>query len=289
MTPQRNVSARSLSAWSALAGLCLALGAAGGLPQAARAQSEARLDAQYEATLAGIPIGRGSWTIQVGDDQYAASAFGGTTGLLKAIANASGTGAVQGRVVNGALVGTNYTASTTTSHKTEAIHIVLNNGNVKEYGIDPTPPVDADRIPVTDAHHKGVLDPMTASLLRVPGTADPLSAEACRSSAAVFDGRMRYELSLAYKRMDTVKAQKGYHGPVVVCAIYFKPIAGYIPDRPVIKYLSTARNMEIAFAPLPGTRLLIPFRIVLPTPFGTGMLEATQFITQNNTKPPKTQ
>ncbi|MGE5157402.1 MAG: DUF3108 domain-containing protein [Gemmatimonas sp.] len=289
MTPQRSLPAWSPSAWPALAGLCLALGAAGALPQAARAQSEARLDAQYEATLAGIPIGRGSWTIQVGDDQYAASAFGGTTGLLKAIANASGTGAVQGRLVNGALIGTNYTASTTTSHKTEAIHIVLNNGNVKEYGIDPTPPVDADRIPVTDAHRKGVLDPMTASLLRVPGTADPLSAEACRSSAAVFDGRMRYELSLAYKRMDTVKAQKGYHGPVVVCAIYFKPIAGYIPDRPVIKYLSTARNMEIAFAPLPGTRLLIPFRIVLPTPFGTGMLEATQFITQNNTKPPKTQ
>ena len=60
------------------------------------AQAQARLDAQYEVTLSGLPVGRGSWTIDIGDDQYTASAFGGTTGLLKALANSSGTGAAQG-------------------------------------------------------------------------------------------------------------------------------------------------------------------------------------------------
>src|SRR5579871_5184554 len=248
------------------------------LPQGG-ALAQARLDAQYEATLAGIPVGRGSWTIEIGDDQYSASAFGGTTGLLKAISNGSGTGAAQGRVVNGALIATNYSASTTTSKKTEAIHITLANGNVKESGIDPTPPVDPDRIPVTDAHKKGVFDPMTGSMLRVPGTADPVSPEACRGSAAEFDGRMRYDLKLEFKRMETVKSEKGYQGPVVVCAIYFTPIAGYIPDRPVIKHLSAARNIEIAFAPVLGTRILVPYRMVIPTPLGVAMLEATQFIT----------
>jgi hypothetical protein len=253
------------------------------------AHAQARLDAQYEATLAGIPVGRGSWTIEIGDDQYTASAFGGTTGLFKALSNGSGTGASQGRVVNGALIATNYSASTTTSKKTEAIHIVLTNGNVKESGIDPTPPVDPDRVPVTDAHKKNVFDPMTASLLRVPGTADPLTPDACRTGAAVFDGRMRYDLTLDFKRMETVRASKGYYGPVVVCAIYFKAIAGYIPDRPVIKYLQSARNIEIAFAPIPGTRYLVPFRMVLPTPLGTAMLEATQFIAQASPHSPKTQ
>jgi len=251
--------------------------------------AQAHLDAQYEATLSGIPVGRGSWTIDIGDDQFTASAFGGTTGLLKAIANSSGTGAAQGRVVNGALVATNYSASTTTSKRTEAIHITLANGNVKESGIDPTPPVDPDRVPVTDAHKKNVFDPMTASLLRVPGNGDPLTPDACRTGAAVFDGRMRYDLALDFKRMETVRADKGYRGPAVVCAIYFKPIAGYIPDRPVIKYLQAARNIEIAFAPIPGTRYLVPFRMVVPTPLGTAMLEATQFIAQANPHSPKTQ
>jgi hypothetical protein len=241
--------------------------------------AQGRLEAQYEATLAGIPVGRGAWNIEISEDQFSASAVGGTAGLLKAFASGSGAGASQGRVVNGALVSTNYSASTTTSKKTEAIHMVLNNGAIKEFAIEPQPPVDPDRIPVTEAHKRGVFDPMTGSMLHVPGTADPLSPEACRASAAVFDGRMRYDLKLDFKRMETVKAEKGYHGPVVVCAIYFSPVAGYIPDRPVIRYLSAARNMEIAFAPVLGTRILVPFRMVIPTPLGTAMLEATQFIT----------
>ena len=90
---------------------------------------------------------------------------------------------------------------------------------------------------------------------------------------------MRYDLKLDFKRMETVKAEKGYQGPVVVCAVYFTPVAGYIPDRPVIKYLAAQRNIEIAFAPVAGTRILVPFRMTIPTPLGTAMLEATQFIT----------
>jgi hypothetical protein len=244
------------------------------------ALAQGKLEAHYEATLAGIPVGKGAWAIDIADDQFSAAASGGTSGLLKAFAGGSGSGASQGRVVNGALVATNYSASTTTSKKTEAIRIVLSGGNVKEYAIEPEPPVDPDRIPVTDAHRRGVYDPMTGSMLRVPGTGDPISPEACRTGAAVFDGRMRYDLKLDFKRMETVKAEKGYQGPVVVCAIYFSPVAGYIPDRPVIKYLAAQRNIEIAFAPIAGTRILVPFRMVIPTPLGTAMLEATQFITQ---------
>src|ERR1700686_1502294 len=247
------------------------------MPESAAAQG--RLEAQYEATLAGIPVGRGAWNVDISDDQFSAAASGGTMGPVNAIAGGSGTGASQGRVVNGALVSTGYTASTTTSKKTEAIHMTLANGNVKDFGIEPEPPVDADRLPTPDAHPHGVYDPMTGSMLRVPGTADPLSPEACRTGAGIFDGRMRYDLKLDFKRMETVKAEKGYHGPVVVCAIYFTPVAGYIPDRPVIKYLAAQRNIEIAFAPVAGTRILVPFRMKIPTPLGPAVLEATSFVT----------
>src|SRR6201986_2880507 len=85
------------------------------------AGAQGRLDARYEATLAGIPVGKGAWTIEINDDQFTAAASGGTAGLLKAFAGGSGTSASQGRVVNGALIATGYTASTTTSKKSEAI------------------------------------------------------------------------------------------------------------------------------------------------------------------------
>ncbi|MDO9297672.1 MAG: DUF3108 domain-containing protein [Bradyrhizobium sp.] len=259
----------------ALGGLCALV--LSGVPTAGFAQG--RLDARYEATLSGIAVGKGAWNIEISDDSFSAASSGGTSGLLKAFSGGSGTAAAQGRVVAGALVATNYQASTTTAKKTEAIRMVLTSGYIKEYAIEPEPPVDADRLPVTDAHRRGVYDPMTGSMLRVPGNGDPLTPEACRVSAGVFDGRMRYDLKLDFKRMETVKAEKGYHGPVVVCAVYFTPVAGYIPDRPVIKYLAAQRNIEIAFAPVAGTRILVPFWMKIPTPLGPAMLEATQFIT----------
>ena len=280
MTTQTVMSTRPASKLSSKLWFGLFAGAAMLLATPHAASAQGKVDAQYEATLSGIPVGRGAWTIEIGDDQFAASAAGGTAGLLKAFSGGSGTSASQGRVVNGALVPTNYSATTTTAKKSEAIHIILANGNVKEFGIDPEPPVDADRIPVTDAHRRAVFDPMTATLLRVPGTADPLGPDACRAGVAVFDGRMRYDLKLDFKRMETVKAERGYRGPVVVCALYFAPVAGYIPDRPVIKYLAAQRSIEIAFAPVAGTRILVPFWLKVPTPLGPAMLEATQFITQ---------
>ncbi|MET3842737.1 hypothetical protein ABIE49_004815 [Bradyrhizobium sp. OAE829] len=243
------------------------------------ASAQGRLDAHYEASLAGIPVGKGTWTIEIGDDAFSASAQGGSTGLLQAFSGGKGSGASQGRVVGGALVANAYTATTTSSKKSETIRLVIANGGVKDFTIDPEPPVDPDRIVVTEAHRKNVLDPMTGAMIRVPGTGDPLSPEACRTGTGIFDGRLRYDLKLDYKRMENVKAERGYHGPAVVCAVYFTPIAGYIPDRPVIKHLAAQRNIEIAFVPIAGTRILVPFRMTIPTPFGPAMLEATSFVT----------
>jgi Protein of unknown function (DUF3108) len=275
--PQDLTTCRAISP---LTGLFFSLCAGASLllaPQAGFAQG--RLDAHYEATLAGIPVGKGAWTIEIGDDTFSAAAQGGTAGLLKAFSGGTGSGASQGRVVSGALVPNAYTATTTTQKKSETIRLVLANGNVKDFSIDPVPPVDPDRVVVTDAHRKGVLDPMTGSMLRVPGNGEVLSPEACRTGAGIFDGRLRYDLKLDYKRMETVRAERGYRGPALVCAVYFTPVAGYIPDRPVIKYLATERRIEIAFVPIAGTRILVPFRMTIPTPFGLAMLEATSFVT----------
>lgn len=245
---------------------------------AGAAQAQGKLEARYEASLAGIVVGKGGWTIDIADDQYSAAAYGGSSGLLKAFSGGSGTSAAQGRVVAGALVPSSYSGSTTASKKSETIRMSLSNGTVKDFVIDPEPQVDPERIPVTDAHRRGVFDPMTGSLLRVPGTGDVLSADSCRTSTAIFDGRIRYDLKLDYKRMETVRAEKGYRGPVVVCAVYFTPIAGYIPDRAAIKYIAAQRNIEVWLAPIAGTRILVPFKMSIPTPLGTATLEAVEFV-----------
>jgi hypothetical protein len=65
---------------------------------------------------------------------------------------------------------------------------------------------------------------------------------------------------------------------VVVCAVYFVPIAGHVPERSTIKYLIEQRDMEMWLAPIAGTRLMVPYRASIPTPIGLGVLQATQFV-----------
>ena len=120
---------------------------------------------------------------------------------------------------------------------------------------------------------------MTAAIIRVPGNGDTFVPQACNRKLAIFDGRMRYDLQLAYKRLDRVRSEKGYQGTVVVCSVTFAPVAGHIPSRPVIKYLAELRQTEMWLAPIAGTRLMVPYRVSLPTPLGQGLLEATQFVT----------
>jgi hypothetical protein len=255
-----------------LLGLVIALAA----PVPGRAQG--KLEAQYTASLAGIPIGNGSWMIEIGDTGYSAAASGTTTGLLRAFTGGRGTTAARGTLSGGRPVTSIYAATISTRKKNDEIRLTIANGTVKDFRLDPPQDDDPERVPVTDAHRQNVLDPMTASLVRMPGNGDLLAPEACQRKVAVFDGRLRYNLELAYKRMDKVKADKGYSGPVVVCAVYFEPVAGFIPSRTAIKYLTRQRDMEVWLAPIAGTRVLVPFRAQGPTPIGQAVLEADQFV-----------
>ncbi len=242
------------------------------------ALAQAKLDAKYTAYLGGVTIGRGAWVIDYRDDQYTAAASGMATGLLKMFAGGTGTSASRGSVSNGQPVSRAYAATITASKKKDEVELAIENGAVKDYTVKPPSPEDPERIPIKENDRKGVTDPMTASLMRVGGNGDLMAPEACQRSSAIFDGRMRYDLKMSFKRMDKVKAEKGYQGPVVVCAVHFTPLAGHIPTRPVIKYLVALQDIEVWLAPVTGTRIVVPYRISVPTPVGDAVLEATQFI-----------
>ena len=242
------------------------------------AWAQGKLEAHYTATLAGIPIGKGSWTVDITDTQFTAAASGSTVGLLHAFTGGQGTSAARGTLQAGRPTSSTYGSTITTSKKNDEVRLTVANGSVKEFKVDPPQDNDSERVPITEAHRQGILDPMTASMVRVPGTGDVLSTEACQHTLAIFDGRLRYDLLLAFKRMDKVKSVRGYAGPVVVCTVYFSPVAGYIPSRAAIKYIAKLRDMEIWLAPIAGTRVLVPYRAEGPSPVGRVKLEADEFV-----------
>ena len=151
--------------------------------------AEGRLEATYVASIAGLPIGRGVWRIEIGSKDYVASARGQVTGLLKIFADGSGSVAVDGSIdAAGRPVPTSYVARVTLDEGIDAVQMGLEAGNVTHVVVEPTYPPSSDRVPVLAIHRQGVLDPMTAGLIPGPPEGEllpPRRANAhCRSLMA---------------------------------------------------------------------------------------------------------
>lgn len=238
--------------------------------------AQERLDATYKATLLSLPIGTVSWTVDLQDNRFTSAANGNTSGLLRIFSSGRGTVTARGAVSAGQPVVSDYALNLVAGRWSDDVQITFSGGKAKEHVTDPPPP-NPNIVPLSDANRKGVVDPMTALLIRLPGTGDTAVPQACERTIAIFDGHTRYDLRLSFKRIDKVKTEKGYQGPAVVCSVRFSPVAGYDPGRFLVTYLAARNDMEIWLAPLVGSRLMVPYRIAVPTPMGLGVLQATRF------------
>src|SRR5262245_50090681 len=170
-----------------------------------------------------------------------------------------GSFTARGTIKDGHLVPTNFTSKIVSNTETSDVTMVLDESSVRE--LAATPPPSQDRVPVTATNRRAIVDPLTAVLFSAATAGETLSQKACRRTLPIFDGHQRYDLKLAFKRMDKVTAQQGYAGPVVVCSVSYEPIAGHRVSMPLVKYLSDNRDMEMALAPVAGPRMLAPFQI----------------------------
>ena len=242
------------------------------------AQAQGNLDASYTISFARIPVGEITATVVFGDSEYAISARARAGGVMKVLSvDGEGSFTTRGTIKDGHPVATNFTSKIVSNTETSDVTMALDEGSVRE--LAATPPPSQDRVPVTAANRQGIVDPLTAVLFSTAAAGETLSQEACRRTLPIFDGHQRYDLKLAFKRMDKVTAEKGYAGPVAVCSVSYEPIAGHRASIPLVKYLSEGREMEMALAPIAGTRLLAPFRLSVVSMLANLTIEANRYET----------
>jgi hypothetical protein len=239
------------------------------------AHAEGNLDASYTISFARIQVGDITATIVFGQSDYAISARGRAGGVMKALVDGEGSFTTRGTLKDGHPVPTTFTSKIVSNVEASDVTMVLDEGRVKE--LTAIPPPSRDRVPVTETNRQGIVDPLTAMLFSAAVTGEGLSQTACRHTLPIFDGHQRYDLKLAFKRMDKVTAEKGYAGPVVVCSVSYEPIAGHRASTALVKYLSEGREMEIALAPVARTRLLAPFRVTVVSMLANLVIEANRF------------
>ena len=250
------------------------------------ASAQTKFDAAYTATLWGLPVGQISWTVELNDNRFKAAAGGAITGLLRIVADGRGDVAVHGAMSEGKPVPSLFSLNLIAGKWSDDVRIVFSGGKAQEHVAAAAVKANPDQVPLTDANRVGVVDPMTALLVHIPGAGALAVPQACDRSVAVFDGHARYNLRLAFKRLDDVKTDEGYQGRAVVCSLKFVPVAGHDPKRYLVTYLAAQHDIEVWLAPLAGSRLLVPYRVTMPTPIGMGVLQATTFVSHPQKQTP---
>jgi|HubBroStandDraft_5_1064220.scaffolds.fasta_scaffold03739_6 hypothetical protein len=240
------------------------------------ALAQAKLDATYSATLFGLPIGHISWTVELRNNRFTSAATGGISGLLRIFSDGHGDVSAQGNLSGGEPIASHFALTLIAGKWSDDVRIQFRGNKAQEY-VTALPAPGANQVPITDANRTGVLDPMTALLVPIPGAGKTAVPEACERTIPIFDGHTRYNLRLSFKRVDTVNNEGVYQGPVIVCAVKFFPVAGYDPKHFLVTYLAAQRDIEIWLAPIAGSRLMVPYRMSMPTPMGLGILQATKF------------
>jgi hypothetical protein len=254
------------------------------------ALAEARLDVRYKASIAaladikGIEIGKAALTVDITDDGYAAAGSAKVTGLARLISKGEGSVAARGNFVNGMVSPLTYSSTSETDKKAEEIRISFANNVVKEFAVSPPTTPAEDRVPVTEQHRQGVVDPMSAAVITVPGSGDLLAHDSCNRTISIFDGRQRYDLVFSYERTEAAKNVSGYSGPMLVCRVDYRPIAGHRASRLQVKFMEDNKNIFVWLAPVAGTRVLFPIRVSIVTLVGVVLVEAETFSAESREK-----
>jgi len=247
------------------------------LTAATSAEADARLKVHYEGSVTAIPVGEGEFVMDISDAGYAAVGHARVTGIAKLVSSGHGTVMSRGDFVDGRVSPTSYSTRSETDKKKEDIAISLANGTVTSFSVLPPNKNSKDRIPVEEKDRQNVVDPMSASIVTVPGTGDMLAPENCNRTIPIFDGRQRYDLVFKFERIDTAKDIKGYKGKLLVCRVDYRPIAGYKPDKLSVKYMQDNKNIFVWLAPVEGTRVLFPARVSIVTLIGIVVVQAERF------------
>jgi hypothetical protein len=266
------IAFRSFRAPVGLAAALALIAAAAGPVASARAES-AKVGGVYSISFGGIPFAEGKLSLVVEGDAYSAKVSMRPAALARIFSSETVDAEASGWLRAAAVQPARYTMNAANSEKSTYVRIGLSAGTVKSVDAWPRLKLRADTVPVETRHWRGVLDPVSAVVMKVKDADAALGPAACARTLPVYDGWTRFDIPLSYKGMQTVDT-RSYHGQVVKCAARWVPVAGHRRNKESVRFMQNNRDLEIWLAPVGGTGILVPYRVSVGTMRGTLVLEA---------------
>ncbi len=238
------------------------------------AAADTRLELNYGVTVAGFPVGRAYLKFELNDRDYRVFGAGRTTGIVSLISDGHGKVTAKGTLNDGQPVPAVFTYEATDDDGRETLNMAFSGNRVGKIEIDP--PIQRyklkRRVPLERSHKINVLDPLSA--LFIPADA----SKVCNRTLPIFDGEQRFDLVLTHKRIERFRGGKeNFKGKVVVCAVSYRPIAGFRPDKKEVVEMQRKSGMEIWMAPIGDTGIMAPISGRLGTSIGPIVISAKRF------------
>jgi Protein of unknown function (DUF3108) len=239
--------------------------------------------ARYAVTLVGFRIGEASARGAVSAAAYRVALDARLTGLAEWLAHMRIALASSGEIRRGNVLPNAYATTAASERDTRTVRMALNAGNVRAVDISPPLEDESIRIPVSSAEKRNVLDPTSALIMAVPAGEPLVGPAACNRTLQIYDGVVRFDLMMSYKGTRDVTAI-GYNGPVSVCAVRYKPIAGHRYDSRSTRFMAQNHDIEVWLAPIERAHVVIPFHIGLRTMAGMATVDAVELHLQQSGK-----
>ena len=236
------------------------------------------LRAHYSVTLMGLRIGDLYADGSMEPQAYKMGLNAHLTGLAAMISSVKMALASTGSMKKGALAPSTYATSAENSAETRTLRMALNSGTVKQVEISPPPEYRGDRVPVTEANKRNILDPTSALIMPVPLKEPLVGPAACDRTLPIYDGYARFDIALHYVGTRDV-AMPGYSGPVSVCAARYHPISGHLVNSRSTAFMAQNDGIEVWLAPIEHAHVVVPLKVSMPTMTGTLDIEAIDFET----------
>jgi hypothetical protein len=231
--------------------------------------SPARADlsaaASYVINLGGTIVATARFKLNEAGGSYDLTLNANVTGVAQLVA--SGTAKVDsaGAATAEGFQSHDFDLRTHSGGENFSVKVQYASGNVTAFIIDPPIVNNIDRVPLERKQLSGVNDMLAAFILK--GTR--LDKGLCDYRARVFTGIERFDLRFSYAKDDVATSPRtGYQGPVVLCHIQYKPIAGHYTTSEITNSLAQDDRILIWYAPLRDTGYFIPYRVLLSTSMG---------------------
>jgi hypothetical protein len=234
----------------------------------------AKVGGIYDISFGGLSFAQGKLSLVVDGNSYSAKVSMRPASLARIFSSEQVDAQAAGWLRNGAVQPTRYSMKASNSEKSSSVRMDLSSGTLKSVDVDPPTKPHKDVVPLQSKHWRGVLDPVSAVVMPVRSAGDALGPAACSRTLPIFDGWTRFDVALSYQGTKTVET-KSYKGTVVVCAARWAPVAGHRRNKESVRYMQNNRELEAWLAPVPGTSLLVPFRVSVGTMRGTLVVEAS--------------